>query len=279
MQNYNSMNNCCCSCGIKQAICILKDIKDLIKKQTVYFNCGTSYGEIKDSKYPNFVLIEETSETSNKMKILKDIKDLIKKQTVYFNCGTSYGEIKDSKYPNFVLIEETSETSNKMKVNLCIDDINFIKIEPKYGECQSIINELNKYYISPVVVEGKCDENCCCKSDINFIKIEPKYGECQSIINELNKYYISPVVVEGKCDENCCCKSSVAAYMKDKYIKPRSDKRKFKITFRNINYSVPNIENHFVTIIHLDYDVAWAIDVIDKSLYLISLCQVCALID
>lgn len=189
MQNYNSMNNCCCSCGIKQAICILKDIKDLIKKQTVYFN-----------------------------------------------CGTSYGEIKDSKYPNFVLIEETSETSNKMKINLCIDDI-------------------------------------------NFIKIEPKYGECQSIINELNKYYISPVAVEGKCNENCCCKSSVAAYMKDKYIKPRSDKRKFKITFRNINYSVPNIENHFVTIIHLDYDVAWAIDVIDKSLYLISLYQVCALID
>lgn len=135
MQNYNSMNNCCCSCGIKQAICILKDIKDLIKKQTVYFN-----------------------------------------------CGTSYGEIKDSKYPNFVLIEETSETSNKMKVNLCIDDI-------------------------------------------NFIKIEPKYGECQSIINELNKYYISPVVVEGKCDENCCCKSSVAAYMKDKYIKPRGEDR------------------------------------------------------
>ena len=199
LSNYNNMNNCCCTHGMKYAICILEDLislETLIDQYRFFYACGSSDGSLKNSKYPNFVLIEE----------------------------------------------EIIESPNKVKsINLCIDDIDYIKIEPKSDQSSKIINELNKYYISPSVLH----------------------------IN---------------CDENCCCKNSAIAFMKDKYMNLEWDNRQFIVGLKDNNYIIPeqlDSQNptNFVTIIHMDYDVAWLWDQQTKAFYLVSLCKICSLID
>lgn len=185
MQNYNNpINNCCCSCGIKKGICMLKNLSDLIESHTVYYTCGSSDGVIKDSKYPNFILIEEASKN----------------------------------------------------INICIEDINFIKIEPVGGNYQHIINELNKQYVSP------------------FVLCVP-------------------------CDENCCCKSSSASYLKDKYLEPDPAERKFIINIKGETSTIPTTPRNKVSVVHLDHDIVWVLDSVEQILYLVSLCNICALID
>ncbi|MCR8744602.1 hypothetical protein [Romboutsia lituseburensis] len=195
MKNFNNpITSCCCSCGMKKAICEINILSDLIESYTVYYTCGSSNGVIKESDYPNFVLLQESNSS--------DIKN----------------------------------------INLCIEDILFIQIEPKQGDYQSIINLLN------------------------------------------NKY-TSPFTLNIPCDENCCCKSSVAAYLKDKYLEPDPSKKTFIIQVNGQNNNtIPNvaenlINSHKVSLVQLNYDVAWILDYNGKTLYLVSLCNVGALID
>lgn len=186
MQNYNnSQTNCCCSCGIKKAICEIKSFSYLIDSYTVYYTCGNSNGEIKDSKYPNFILLQENISTATK------------------------------------------------NINLCADDILFIKIVP---------------------------------TELDY----------QSIINFLNNKYVSPFILDIPCNENCCCKSSVAAYLKDKYLESNPSKRLFTI---QVNSQGPNNTIPNVSLVHLNHDVAWVLDYTEKTLYLVSLCSICTLID
>ncbi|WP_343347068.1 hypothetical protein [Terrisporobacter petrolearius] len=196
------MNNCCCTHGMKYAICILEDLialETLIDKYRFFYACGSSDGSLKNSKYPNFLLLEE--------------------------------EIIQVQPPNKI-----------KSINLCIDDIDYIKIEPK--EDQS----------------GK-------------------------IINELNKYYISPSVLQINCDENCCCKNSAISFMKDKYMNLEWANRQFIVGLKENNYIIPEIQpdpqnpTNFVTVIHMDYDIAWLWDQQKNTFYLVSLCKICSLID
>lgn len=202
MSNYNKMNNCCCTHGMKYAICILEDLialETLIDKYRFFYACGSSDGSLKNSKYPNFLLLEE--------------------------------EIIQVQPPNKI-----------KSINLCIDDIDYIKIEPK--EDQSGV-----------------------------------------IINELNKYYISPSVLQINCDENCCCKNSAISFMKDKYMNLEWANRQFIVGLKENNYIIPETQpdpqnpTNFVTVIHMDYDIAWLWDQKRKTFYLVSLCKLCSLID
>lgn len=202
MSNYNKMNNCCCTHGMKYAICILEDLialETLIDKYRFFYACGSSDGSLKNSKYPNFLLLEE--------------------------------EIIQVQPPNKI-----------KSINLCIDDIDYIKIEPK--EDQSGV-----------------------------------------IINELNKYYISPSVLQINCDENCCCKNSAISFMKDKYMNLEWANRQFIVGLKENNYIIPETQpdpqnpTNFVTVIHMDYDIAWLWDQQKKTFYLVSLCKICSLID
>ena len=202
LSNYNNMNNCCCTHGMKYAICILEDLislETLIDKYRFFYACGSSDGSLKNSKYPNFLLLEE--------------------------------EIIQAQPPNKV-----------KSINLCIDDIDYIKIEPK----------------------------------------EDQSG---GIINELNKYYISPSILQNNCDENCCCKNSVISFMKDKYMNLEWANRQFIVGLKENNYIIPETQpdpqnpTNFVTVIHMDYDIAWLWDQQRKIFYLVSLCKLCSLID
>lgn len=47
MVSLKNRINCCCSCGIKLSICILKDMinmENLIDNYTIYYGCGSSSG-------------------------------------------------------------------------------------------------------------------------------------------------------------------------------------------------------------------------------------------
>lgn len=124
--------NCCCSCGIKLSICILKDM----------INMG----------------------------------NLIDNYTIYYGGGSSSGQLLESKYPNFILIQEPLENNQTLNINICLENLNYIKIEPTGGSYSSVINVLNKYYVSPFVIHPNCVENCCCKdSSISYLK--DKYME------------------------------------------------------------------------------------------------------
>lgn len=198
------MSNCCCTYGMKYGICILQD--------------------------------------------LIDIESLIESYQFYYACGNSSIEDKlaKSKYPNFILLQEEiiqPQPPNKIKsTNICIEDIDYIKIIPKENESAKIINELNKYYISPSVLHINCDENCCCKnSAIAFMKdkyMNLEWGNRQFIVELKDNNYIIPD-----------------------------------------NPTAPQEPTNFVTIIHGDYDIAWLWDQQTQVFYLVSLCKICALID
>lgn len=198
MQNNNNINNCCCSCGVKKALCIIKNLKNFIDTSRVYYSCGNSNGEIKDSKYSNFILLEEET-------------------------------------------NESFLSEKKLYINLCIEDISFIEIIPK---------------------------------DLNY----------QSIINELNKEYASPLTLNTNFDENCCCKFSTISYLVDKYLECNPLKRQFYLNVNGLTNTVPPFLDSCssictVTVLHLDYDVVWLLDSVNKIIYLVSLCSICALID
>lgn len=202
MPNYNNMSNCCCTLGMKYALCILEDL----------ISTGT----------------------------------LIDKYKFFYACGSSDGNLEKSKYPNFILLQEEIEQSvppNKIKsINLCIDDIDYIKIEPKADESAKIINELNKYYMSPSILHVNCDENCCCKnSAIAFMK--DKY---------MNLEWSNRQFIVGLKDNN--------------YVIPQTQ-------------IDPLNPTNFVTVIHMDYDIVWLWDQQTKIFYLVSLCKICSLID
>lgn len=65
--NDNINNNCCCTCGLKKAICIISRLGDLIDatgKLTVYYdsNLTVTKATLQDSKYPNLIkVIDETT--------------------------------------------------------------------------------------------------------------------------------------------------------------------------------------------------------------------------
>lgn len=204
MSNYNSVNNCCCSQGMKYAICILEDLiatEILIDKYKFFYSCGSSGADEKlvESKYPNFILLQE--------------------------------EIVQPQPPNKI-----------KSTNICIENIDYIKIVPMTDQSAKIINELNKYYISPSVLH----------------------------IN---------------CNENCCCKNSATAFMKDKYMNLEWANRQFIVGLKDNNYVIPETQpdpqnpTNFVTVIHMDYDIAWLWDQQNQVFYLVSLCKICALID
>lgn len=198
LQNYNNINTCCCTYGMKYAICILQDLIDtqtLIENYQFYYSCGISSEDDKlvKNKYPNFVLLQQ--------------------------------EIVESQSPNKI-----------KSTNICIEDL-------------------------------------------DYIKIVPKANESASIVNELNKYYISPSVLEVRCNESCCCKNSALAFMKDKYMNMEWGNRQFRVGLRDEDYIIPEDENNFVTVIHMDYDIAWLKDEETQIFYLVSLCKICALID
>lgn len=204
MSNYNIMNNCCCTYGMKYAICILGDLisaETLIDTYQFYSSCGTfnENSKLVQSRYPNFILLQEE-------------------------------------------IDDPGSTSQIKNTNICIDDIDYIRISPNTDQSAKIINELNKYYISPSVLH----------------------------IN---------------CNESCCCKNSSAAFMQNKYMNLEWANRQFRVKLRDNNYVIPEMQadqqdfDNFVTVIHMDYDVAWLWDQQSKIFYLVSLCKICALID
>ncbi len=140
MENYsNKVKDCCCTCGLKRALCILNRLDYLIEKITVWY-CNTSADSI----------------------------------------------IRDSKYPNFILLEQTIGNKN-IYSQVCIESINVIKISPNTPsgsinpDYQSIINELNKEYKTPLSLSINCDENCCCKESAMMYLVD-KYIE-----SEINK--------------------------------------------------------------------------------------------
>lgn len=199
--NYNNTNPCCCSQGMKFAICILKDLidnVDLIDSYSFFYGCS-------------------------------DIAD----PTILY-----------SRYPNFIVLQKQRVNDPTLMVSrhVCIDSINYIKIIPQ------------------------ADQSC-------------------KIKNELNKNYISPSVLILSCNENCCCKESAAAFMKDKYLQCNWSNQLFRVQLETPGYVVPNnpINNpddeHYVSVIHMDYDVAWLFDQVDEVFYIVSLCKICSLVD
>ncbi|MCE9676790.1 hypothetical protein LPC27_13525 [Paraclostridium bifermentans] len=76
MNDFNNQNGCCCSCGLKKSICILNQIKelDLIDNTTlldVYYDSNLKLKEstLKESLYPNLILVEGKDESNNSIKI------------------------------------------------------------------------------------------------------------------------------------------------------------------------------------------------------------------
>lgn len=123
MSDFNNQNGCCCSCGLKKAICILNQIKelDLIDNTTlldVYYDS-------------NLKLTEST--------------------------------LKESLYPNLILVEGKDESNNTIKINLCLEYLNAVAFKAKLNDYQSIINILNRDYYHLLRIETPCTENCCCK--------------------------------------------------------------------------------------------------------------------
>ena len=85
MNMYN--NECCCSCGIKSGLCIIDMIKEFIESTKLVITCGSIEGEIKDDKYPNFLLVETTQEKPNKYICIDDINyiEIIPKENSYLS--------------------------------------------------------------------------------------------------------------------------------------------------------------------------------------------------
>ncbi|RDY24988.1 hypothetical protein CHF27_001955 [Romboutsia maritimum] len=151
------------------------------------------------------------------------------------------------------------------------------KITIYYSNTSPITNAsiLNSHYPSLVLINGTNNSNntvesYICVDCINAIKVYPKNNDYQSIINILNGEYNSPICLTLPCIENCCCKYSIAGYLKDKYI--TMSNRNFNVSLCNSPHDILN-----VSVIHLDYDVAWLLNSIDKVLYLVQLCNICSL--
>lgn len=203
MLDYNTSNPCCCTYGMKFALCILQNLinqMDIISSYEFFTTCGVFDGTLLESRYPNFVFLQKE--------------------------GTPNDE----------------DDIPIINTNFCIDSIEYIKITP----------ETNQY---------------------------------MQIINELNKNYISPSVLLLNCNENCCCKESAAAFIKDKYLKCNWNNRVFRVRFNGEDSIIPPVPENpdevqgFVTVIHMDYDIAWLFDNQTKVFYIVSLCKICALID
>lgn len=131
MSDFNNQNGCCCSCGLKKAICILNQIKelDLIDNTTLL-----------DVYYDSNLKLKEST-------------------------------LKESLYPNLILVEGKDESNNSIKINLCLEYLNAVAFKAKSNDYQSIINMLNRDYYHLLRIETPCNENCCCKySFISYFK-------------------------------------------------------------------------------------------------------------
>ncbi len=194
MSNNNGSD--CCNCGMKYALCILQDIisTNIVKDYKLFYSCGESDTD---------------------------------------------AQLKDSKYPNFILLEKVIEEG-----------------PPEVIRCNNI-----------------------CINDLDYVRIEPNDGDSAKIINELNKYYISPCALHVNCKDDCGCKNSIIAYMKNKYMDPNWESRQFRVRLRDENYVIPEQMGEFITIIHMDYDIAWLWNQETKNFYLVSLCKICSLVD
>ncbi|MEG0238381.1 MAG: hypothetical protein RR628_02080 [Clostridium sp.] len=111
-----------------------------------------------------------------------------------------------------------------------------------------------------------------CLEFLNAVAINPA-SDYQSIINILNKNYYHLLSLETPCDENCCCKNSFIDYFKDKYLQPTYEDRVFKLGVCGINAPIPTGDNK-CTVIHLDYDVGWFLDIKNSLIYLVPLCKI-----
>ena len=132
-------------------------------------------------------------------------------------------------------------------------------------------------YSSLILVDGNDITNnpiksYICIDCIDAIKIYPNKDDYQSIINILNGEYNTPICLNFPYNENCCCKYSIASYLKDKYLSMIN--RNFNVSICNSSLDILN-----VSLVHLDYDVAWLLNSTDKVLYLVQLCNICSLSD
>lgn len=130
--NSNIINNCCCTCGLKKAICIIEKLGNLVDSTdllTVYYdsNLTVTKATLQSSDYPNLVRV-------------------IGKSTI-------------------------NNVTTDISLDLCLEYLNAICINPASNNYQLIINELNKDYSSIMTLNIPCNENCCCKySFISFFK-------------------------------------------------------------------------------------------------------------
>lgn len=86
----NNVNNCCCSCGLKKAICLINNLGDLVDstdKLTVYFDGELTIKKatLKESKYPNLYLtignFDNTSTSINMNVCLESLNAICIKPT------------------------------------------------------------------------------------------------------------------------------------------------------------------------------------------------------
>ncbi len=170
----------------------------------------------------------------NAICIIKNLKDsnFSITTTTYYKCGNTEGDISISKYSTLI---DINDSTNSQKVTTCVDNINYIKIEYKSDEYQSIINELSRFYYSPF-----------------------------SLYFSDNKI--------------CCCNEAIALYIRDKYLQTLPSNRKFSVSFDTLNTTFNDYQGiQDVYAVYLDFEVAFLSDNI--NLYLVSLCNICSLID
>lgn len=163
----------------------------------------------------------------------------------------------------------SSNLVDNISINYNIDQITATITPSLYGNLLHINYTLDEIQISKDI----------CISKINFFKIVPVNEDYQSIVNILNKYYQSPFCIYvNDCNENCCCKDSFTNYLRDKYLEQDPQNRSFTLEFESLgnNKNIPdsNDDDSSVVVSQLDDEIVWAIDLLNKTVYLASLCQI-----